>query len=125
MQPAPEPAAPQIPPSRREFLAAATASLALAPLASRAQDAPATTGIPTRELGTTGARVSIIGLGGWDIGAVADEAESIAIMHRAIDEGITFFDNCWDYHQGRSEERMGKALSSEGRRDRIFLMTKV
>jgi aryl-alcohol dehydrogenase-like predicted oxidoreductase len=69
--------------------------------------------------------VSIIGLGGWDIGAVKDENEATAIMHEAIDEGLTFFDNCWDYHDGGSELRMGKALSSGGRRDNVFLMTKV
>jgi aryl-alcohol dehydrogenase-like predicted oxidoreductase len=83
-----------------------------------------TTGLPTRVLGRTGAEVSILGLGGWHIGAVKDEDEAIRIMHAAIDEGITFFDNAWDYHDGHSEEVMGRALSMDKRRDRVFLMTK-
>jgi uncharacterized protein len=83
-----------------------------------------TTGLPTRVLGRTGAEVSILGLGGWHIGAVKDEDDAIRIMHAAIDEGITFFDNAWDYHDGHSEEVMGRALSMDNRRDRVFLMTK-
>ena len=74
-------------------------------------------------LGRTGERVSILCLGGWHIGAVKDENEAIRIMHAAIDEGLTFFDNCWDYHDGGSEEIMGRALA-DGRRDKVFLMTK-
>jgi aryl-alcohol dehydrogenase-like predicted oxidoreductase len=76
-------------------------------------------------LGKTGARVSIICLGGWHIGRAgkeSGEAEAIRIMHRALDEGVTFWDNAWDYHDGYSEEVMGKAM--KGRRDRVFLMTK-
>ena len=68
---------------------------------------------------------SIIGLGGWNIGTVKDKQEAIAIMHEAIDNGLTFFDNCWDYHHGGSEEIMGKALAAAGKRDKVFLMTKV
>ena len=75
-------------------------------------------------LGRTGQRVSILCLGGWDIGAIADDAESIRLMHAALDEGITFFDNAWDYHDGRSEELMGRALAMDGRRAKAFLMTK-
>ena len=71
------------------------------------------TGMPTRVLGRTGQRVSILCLGGWHIGAVKDDTEAIRIMHAAIDEGITFFDNAWDYHDGRSEELMGKALAMD------------
>ncbi|MBM3774806.1 MAG: aldo/keto reductase [Acidobacteria bacterium] len=82
------------------------------------------TGLPTRPLGKTGQRVSIICLGGWHIGAVKEEAEAIRIMHASIDEGLTFFDNAWDYHNGGSEERMGKALAMDGRRKKVFLMTK-
>ncbi|MEJ7608801.1 MAG: aldo/keto reductase [Bryobacteraceae bacterium] len=82
------------------------------------------TGLPTRMLGRTGERVSIVGLGGWHVGAVKDDNESIRIMHAAIDEGLTFFDNAWDYHDGRSEELMGKALASDGKRKKVFLMTK-
>jgi predicted aldo/keto reductase-like oxidoreductase len=82
------------------------------------------TGLPTRILGRTGARVSILGLGGWHIGAIKDEAEAIRIMHSAIDEGLTFFDNSWCYHDGHAEEVMGKALATGDRRERVFLMTK-
>lgn len=82
------------------------------------------TGMPTRVLGRTGVRVSILGLGGWHIGSVKDDNEAIKIMHAAMDEGLTFFDNAWDYHDGRSEELMGKALAMDGRRKRVFLMTK-
>lgn len=81
--------------------------------------------IPTRPLGKTGANVSILCLGGWHIGQPAiGDAEAERIMHAAIDNGITFFDNAWDYHDGRSEEIMGKALATGGRRQKVFLMTK-
>jgi aryl-alcohol dehydrogenase-like predicted oxidoreductase len=66
----------------------------------------------------------MICLGGWHIGAVQEKAESIRIMHAALDEGITFFDNAWDYHNGKSEEWMGDALSVGGKRAKVFLMTK-
>lgn len=81
--------------------------------------------IPTRPLGKTGVNVSLICLGGWHIGQPAiGDAEAIRIMHAAIDEGVTFFDNAWDYHDGRSEEIMGQALATGGRRQKVFLMTK-
>jgi predicted aldo/keto reductase-like oxidoreductase len=81
--------------------------------------------IPTRPLGKTGANVSVICLGGWHIGQPAiGDAEAERIMHAAIDHGVTFFDNAWDYHDGRSEEVMGKALATGGRRQKVFLMTK-
>jgi predicted aldo/keto reductase-like oxidoreductase len=81
--------------------------------------------IPTRPLGKTGANVSILCLGGWHIGQPAiGDTEAERLMHAAIDHGITFFDNAWDYHEGRSEEIMGKALASGGRRQKVFLMTK-
>lgn len=80
--------------------------------------------IPQRMLGSTGERVSIVGLGGHHIGRQADEKESIAIIRTAIDNGITFMDNCWDYNDGESELRMGKALH-DGYRQRVFLMTKI
>ncbi len=83
-----------------------------------------TTGLPTRVLGRTGVRVPIIGLGGWHIGAIQDEKEAIRIMHAAIDEGLTFFDNAWDYQDGHAEEVMGKALAMDNRREKVFLMTK-
>jgi len=66
----------------------------------------------------------MVALGGWHIGAVPDEAEAIRIMHAAIDEGINFFDNAWDYQDGGAEERMGTALAIDGRRNKVFLMTK-
>lgn len=79
-------------------------------------------GIPRRTLGRTGASVSIIGIGGWHIGAVKDDKEAVRIMHTALAEGVNFWDNAWDYHDGRAETLMGKAL--KGRRDKVFLMTK-
>jgi predicted aldo/keto reductase-like oxidoreductase len=81
-------------------------------------------GIPTRPLGKTGIDVSILGLGGGHIGLIQEDTESIKLMHAAIDAGITFFDNSWDYHDGRSEELMGRALATGGRRNKVFLMTK-
>lgn len=110
--------------TRREILQMMVATLALG-AKSRAEQQASPGGIPTRPFGKTGERLSIICLGGWDIGAVKDDPEAIAIMRQAIDEGINFFDNCWEYHKGRSEELMGKALAEEGRRDKVFLMTKV
>src|SRR5258707_15773788 len=104
--------------SRREFLTA-TAAGVVAQTNSYSQ-----TGLPTRVLGKTGQRVSIVCLGGWHIGSVKDENEAIRIMHAAMDEGINFFDNAWDYHDGHSEEVMGKALAMDGRRNKVFLMTK-
>jgi uncharacterized protein len=79
--------------------------------------------IPQRPLGQTGEPVTIIGLGGFHIGKLEDDNEAVRLIHEAIDEGITFMDNAWEYHDGRSEELMGKALRD--RRDQVFLMTKV
>jgi predicted aldo/keto reductase-like oxidoreductase len=78
--------------------------------------------IPTRPFGQTGIQVSILALGGWHLGLPKTERESTRLVHAAIDRGITFMDNAWDYNEGVSETRMGKALV--GRRDRVFLMTK-
>ncbi|HET9425595.1 MAG TPA: aldo/keto reductase [Gemmatimonadaceae bacterium] len=83
----------------------------------------ATETVPRRPLGTTGELVSALGLGGYHIGAVGSEREAIRIIHEAIDAGVTFMDNAWDYHEGKSEIRMGKALLD--RRGDVFLMTKV
>lgn len=80
--------------------------------------------IPQRPFGRTGVTVSAIGVGGYHLGLVGTERESTAIVHAAVDAGITFFDNAWEYHGGKSEIRMGKALRG-GRRQRIFLMSKV
>ncbi|UCH42571.1 MAG: aldo/keto reductase [Dehalococcoidales bacterium] len=81
-------------------------------------------GIPYRTLGSTGEKVSIIGLGGAHIGIQRDENDSIGIIRTAIDNGINFMDNSWDYNNGASEIRMGKALR-DGYRSRVFLMTKI
>ena len=77
-----------------------------------------------RTLGNTQEQVSAIGLGGFHIGTQETEQESIGIIRRAIDQGITFMDNCWDYNDGASEIRMGKALQN-GYRDQVLLMTKI
>jgi predicted aldo/keto reductase-like oxidoreductase len=109
--------------TRREFLQATLAGAAALSGAAAGQEGKSQ-GLPTRSLGQTGQRVSILALGGWHIGAVKDDNEAVRIMHAAIDEGLTFFDNAWDYHDGRSEELMGKALAAEGKRNQVFLMTK-
>ncbi len=81
--------------------------------------------IPYRTLGRTGERVSAIGLGGWHLGLErVDEPLSVRIIRTAIDRGINFLDNCWDYNDGTSETRMGKALR-DGYRQKVFLMTKI
>ncbi|MBX9625850.1 MAG: aldo/keto reductase [Gemmataceae bacterium] len=113
--------------TRREFLqAGVAATAAVAAGGAAADDAPGK-GLPTRPLGRTGLNVSVLCLGGWHIGDVKDKAEAVKIMHTALDEGLTFFDNCWDYHDGGSEEIMGQALSADGGKWRKMctLMTKV
>jgi aryl-alcohol dehydrogenase-like predicted oxidoreductase len=80
--------------------------------------------IPRRTLGHTGEKVSMVGLGGYHLGNQKDENESIRIIQAALDEGINFLDNCWDYNDGQSEIRMGKALR-DGYRQKAFLMTKI
>lgn len=78
-----------------------------------------------RELGSTGIKVSAIGVGGWHLGLkYVTEDMAIRIVRESIDRGITFMDNCWDYNEGASEIRMGKALR-DGYRDKVFLMTKI
>jgi aryl-alcohol dehydrogenase-like predicted oxidoreductase len=80
--------------------------------------------IPTRPFGRhADVRVSALGFGGHHLGDATDEATAVRLVHEAVDGGVTFFDNCWEYHRGKSEIWMGKAL--EGRRDRVFLMSKV
>jgi aryl-alcohol dehydrogenase-like predicted oxidoreductase len=120
--------------SRRDFVVGALGAAALAacgggaqtpPAASGARGSPAAgAGVPLRPLGKTGVQVSMLGLGGFHIGKVPSEDESIRLIHQAVDNGITFMDNCWDYNEGQSEIRMGKALAA-GYRSRVFLMTKV
>jgi aryl-alcohol dehydrogenase-like predicted oxidoreductase len=77
-----------------------------------------------RTLGKTGERVSAIGLGGAHVARPQDPAETTRLIHAAIDGGITFMDNCWDYHAGQAEVKMGHALR-DGYRERVFLMTKI
>lgn len=83
------------------------------------------TGIPVRALGRTGEFVSLVGLGGWHARMTKDDREAVRLIHEAVDQGMTFLDNCWDYHDGAAEELYGKALSMDGYRDKAFLMTKV
>src|SRR5579859_2569078 len=110
--------------SRRSFVKSATAAAVLGTASPQALMAETNEGMPQRALGRTGEKVSAIGLGGYHIGKQADETESITIIRSAIDRGLTFMDNCWDYNGGASEVRMGKALR-DGYRQKVFLMTKV
>lgn len=113
--------------SRRQFLQQTSGLASAAALAGQvmAQTSSASaTGLPTRVLGRTGQRVSILCLGGWHIGSVKDKKEAFRIMHHAISNGLTFFDNAWDYHNGFAEELMGEALAQDGYRQKVFLMTK-
>jgi uncharacterized protein len=118
---------------RRDFLKTATAATVGAAVPAGAQTAqpsnapakrPEAPGMIYRELGTTGERVSAIGMGGYHLGKQPDPSQSIQLMHAGIDRGITFMDNCWDYNDGISEVRMGQALRN-GYRQKVFLMTKM
>jgi len=118
---------------RRDFLKTATAAGVGAAIATNAQTnraasaavkRPESPDMIYRELGTTGERVSAIGMGGYHLGKQTDPNESIRLMHAGIDHGITFLDNCWDYNDGISEVRMGQALRN-GYREKVFLMTKM
>jgi len=111
--------------TRREFLGAMLTTSLLAGVAgAELWAAGAENGIPYRKLGRSGERVSVIGLGGWHLGIQSDEQESVRIIRTALDSGINFLDNCWDYNNGESEIRMGKALR-DGYRQKAFLMTKI
>jgi predicted aldo/keto reductase-like oxidoreductase len=114
-------------PTRRDFLHASAGAVAAASLASAglADEKRNDAGIPLRPLGRTGVSVTVIAFGGYHGTVHRDEKESVRLIQRAVDEGIHFMDNCWDYHDGVAEERMGKALAEGGRRDKVFLMTKV
>ena len=81
--------------------------------------------MPYRALGRTGEQVSLVGTGGFHIGKPDTDAEGIKLIHSGIDRGINFMDNSWDYNNGNSEVRMGKALSQGGYRQKVFLMTKI
>lgn len=109
--------------SRRNFLKMSFAAAVVASAQGIAWAADEKPGIRRRKLGRTGEEVSMIGLGGFHLGEPSEQ-ESIRIVRTAIDNGMTFMDNCWDYNDGASEIRMGKALR-DGYRDRAFLMTKI
>lgn len=118
---------------RRDFIKTAGAAGMAAALPVRAQTAAPHAGVVNRphspemiyrELGTTGEVVSAIGMGGSHLGQQSDPQESIRLIHAGVDAGITFLDNCWDYHDGISEVRMGQALRN-GYRQKVFLMTKM
>ena len=82
--------------------------------------------MPRRPLGQTGVTVSAIGLGGWHLALPhVSAATADQIIRSAVDRGIDFLDNCWDYNDGESELRMGNTLQNAGLRNRIFLMTKI
>ncbi len=107
--------------NRRQFLASMSAAGMLAAGGSFAgASAPA---VQRRPLGRTGEQVSILGVGGYHLG-VPTEQEAVRIVRTALDNGMNFLDNCWDYNGGVSEERMGKALR-DGYRQKAFLMTKI
>jgi aryl-alcohol dehydrogenase-like predicted oxidoreductase len=104
---------------RREFLEVVAGTLSAGILSAQTRSGD----MIYRALGKTGERVSAIGLGGSHIGRPRDEQESIRIIRTAIDRGITFMDNCWDYADGKCESWMGDALR-DGYRQKVFLMTK-
>jgi predicted aldo/keto reductase-like oxidoreductase len=110
--------------SRRRFLEMATAAGFVAGVSRNSWGAETREGVPYRTLGRTGEKVSMIGLGGYHIGSQSSEQESILIIRTALDNGVNFLDNCWDYNDGASEIRMGKALR-DGYRQKTFLMTKI
>ncbi len=111
--------------NRREFLNGMLTTSLLAGMAGpELRTAGNESGVPYRKLGRTGERVSMVGLGGYHIGIQSEEQESIRIIRTALDGGINFLDNCWDYNGGTSEIRMGKA-QRDGYRQKAFLMTKI
>jgi uncharacterized protein len=111
--------------SRRYFLETAAGAAIFAGLPSYNHAAESKGEVPRRALGRTGEKISAIGIGGYHLGKPdLEEPESIRIVRTAIDNGINFLDNCWDYNGGESEIRMGKALQ-DGYRQRAFLMTKI
>jgi predicted aldo/keto reductase-like oxidoreductase len=109
--------------SRRRFLEIAAGITAMCSMRAELWAAEERGEIPYKTLGSTGEKVSAIGLGGYHIGQPSD-ADSIRIIRTAIDGGINFMDNCWDYNDGASEVKMGKALR-DGYRQKVFLMSKI
>lgn len=115
--------------TRRRFLEATVGTAIAGSLAPHAvahvpATADARNGVPCRTLGNTNEKVSCVGLGGYHIGMQSDEQDSVRIIRTALDQGINFLDNCWDYNGGTSEIRMGIALR-DGYRQKAFLMTKI
>jgi len=111
--------------TRREFVKSLAATGVAVSIGAQSRAAESKSGdMIYRTMGKTGEKISALGLGGFHIGVPRDEQEGIRIIRSAIDRGITFMDNCWDYHDGGSEIRMGKALR-DGYRDKVFLMTKI
>ncbi len=108
-------------PPRREILGALIGASLLPAVPAAAQTRSGD--MLYRTLGRTGERVSAIGLGGYHMGVPQDEQDGIRLVRTAVDRGINFLDNCWDYHEGKSEVWMGKALR-DGYRQKVFLMTK-
>jgi aryl-alcohol dehydrogenase-like predicted oxidoreductase len=111
---------------RRTFLklALATSFASSIPKIGVALASDDTTDIPRRALGKTGEQVSIVGIGGFHLGKASSNDEATRIVRTAVDHGINFMDNCWDYNEGLSETRMGNALT-DGYRNKVFLMTKI
>jgi predicted aldo/keto reductase-like oxidoreductase len=107
---------------RRAFLKTAAAATVVKSLTDKV--ALGAESFPYRTLGRSGEKVSIVGLGGYHIGHPEDEQLSIRLVRTALDNGMNFLDNCWDYNGGQSEIRMGKALR-DGYRQKAFLMTKI
>ena len=110
---------------RREFIKSAAITALASTLTQHADALDPVSGIPYRTLGRTGAKVSLVGIGGHHIGRnYVSEADGVKIVRTGLDAGINFLDNCWDYNNGLSEERMGRALK-DGYRQKAFLMTKI
>src|SRR5205823_8398836 len=128
---------PKIKTSRRDFLKLGATMVGVASTVSAGNGAVVSSAaltpeaLPTagkgdmlyRTLGHTGAQVSALGVGGHHLGYFPSVDEAIRLVHEAIDAGITFFDNCWEYYNGKTETILGRAL--QGRRDQVFVMTKV
>src|ERR1700759_1110845 len=116
-------------PSRRTFLKSAAlagvASVASGPANAQERVMPDKSGaglnaaasVPRRPFGHTGLQVSILGMGGFHLGSTEDQQEANRMVGKAIDAGVNFFDNAWEYHEGKAEERMGIAL--QGKRDQV------
>jgi len=111
--------------TRREFLEVTAATIVSAGVGQPAWTTETKNNVPYRTLGRTGEKVSIVGIGGYHLARPeVEKHESIRIVRKALDQGVNFLDNCWDYNGGESEIRMGEALR-DGYRKKAFLMTKI